>query len=338
MSTYPEISVLMSVYNGEKYLREAVDSILNQTFKDFEFIIINDGSIDNTKKKLELYKDKRIRLIHQGNIGLTKSLNKGIKLAKGKYIARMDADDICDKNRLSEQFSFMESNSEIAVCGTWVSIIGDSSDIWKYPLDHVHICCNQLFSNSIAHPSAIIRTTSLLESDLLYNEKLHRSQDYDFWVRIAKKYKLANIGKVLLQHRIHSLNLGTIHKKDQNDTADQIRKNQLENLGIKTSKENIELHSNISKEEYISSTEFIKTTQNWLEIIDKANEDKLIFDKKVLKKELAFRWWIICNNSSALGMVAYFSFWNCFLSKHIRLNLRQKIFFFIKCGIKYGRK
>jgi len=115
----PKVTVLMPVYNGEKYLNEAIDSILGQTFKDFKFLIINDGSTDGTADILKSYKDSRIKVTNnEKNIGLTKSLNKGLKMAKSEYIARMDADDISLPTRLQKQVEFMDSHPKVGVCGT----------------------------------------------------------------------------------------------------------------------------------------------------------------------------------------------------------------------------
>src|SRR6185295_3491651 len=125
--TPPQVSVLMSVYNGEKYLKEAMESILNQSFPDFEFLIFNDSSTDSGREIILSFNDPRIVLVdNEKNIGLTKSLNKGLSLAKGKYIARMDADDISDAGRLNEQVNYMEKNSDVAVCGSWVQFLNES--------------------------------------------------------------------------------------------------------------------------------------------------------------------------------------------------------------------
>ncbi|HAS7841575.1 TPA: glycosyltransferase family 2 protein, partial [Vibrio cholerae] len=133
----PKISVVMSVYNGEKYLGEAIDSILKQTFSDFEFIIINDGSTDKTLEIIKSYmkKDDRIVLVSRENKGLIVSLNEGLDLAKGQYIARMDADDISIKSRFEKQIEFLDSNPDIGVCGTWVEVFGENikSKKWKMP-------------------------------------------------------------------------------------------------------------------------------------------------------------------------------------------------------------
>src|ERR1017187_7276972 len=126
----PYITVLMPVYNAAPFLREAIDSILNQTFKNFELLIINDGSTDNCEEIILTYKDPRIRYIkNETNIKLISTLNKGIKLSKGKYIVRMDADDISFPDRIEKQVNYMETNPAIALCGTWFSSFGDRAGI-----------------------------------------------------------------------------------------------------------------------------------------------------------------------------------------------------------------
>lgn len=336
MTSKPLVSVFLSVYNGEQHLREAVESILNQTFRNFEFLIINDGSTDSTREILESYVDPRIKIFHQSNMGLTKSLNRGIELARGRYIARMDADDISDKERLEIQFEFMESNPRIAVCGTWTHIFGDVDNVWKYPGDHNAICCRQLFSNAIVHPSAMIRKSVLSGSRLTYNESLLRSQDYDLWVRISKKYELANLNKILLHRRINKLNVGIVHEKDQINTADMIRGKQLLDLGIDPSVEILALHSRIAQWKLECSIHFIENVLKWFEAIIKANSNTKTFDNASLKKELAFRWWTICRRSSKLGWKVFSTFWKSDFNKYIFLSMKQKIIFFIKCAIKHG--
>jgi glycosyltransferase involved in cell wall biosynthesis len=200
---HPKVSVIMSVYNGEKYLQEAVDSILNQTFTDFEFIIINDGSKDKTKEILESYSDPRIRLFHQKNIGLTKSLNRGLKHATGEYIARMDADDISMKNRFKKQVDFLNKNSNIGLIGTWASLIdndGKNFHNWTLPLEHNSILDRLSESNSFMHGSVMFRKHCV---DVVggYRQEFKYCQDYDLWIRIIEKYNAANIGEFLYKLR-----------------------------------------------------------------------------------------------------------------------------------------
>jgi glycosyltransferase involved in cell wall biosynthesis len=133
--SYPKVSVVMSVYNGEKYLCEAIDSILNQTFENFEFLIVNDGSTDRTLEILQSYRDPRIKVINnERNIGLTASLNKGLKIAKGEYVARMDADDVSFPHRLEQQKAFLDRNPRVAMVGSWAEVIdesGKTQETWR---------------------------------------------------------------------------------------------------------------------------------------------------------------------------------------------------------------
>jgi len=198
----------MSVYNGEKYLRQAIDSILTQTFLDFEFLIINDGSTDKSLEIIESYNDARIRLIDNGkNIGLIASLNKGIAAARGKYIARMDADDISLPSRLEEQYNFLEANTDIALCGSWAEIIDERGDVcgqYTYPpLDNRAIKKLLFWHNPFIHPTVMIRRDVFCEISP-YRASFKYIEDYELWSRVLSKFAGANIDKFLIKYRRHS--------------------------------------------------------------------------------------------------------------------------------------
>jgi len=209
MINEPIISVVMAVYNSEKYIREAVDSILNQTFRNFEFIIINDGSTDKTQEILESYNDPRIVLTHQKHMGLTKSLNKGIALAKGKYIARQDADDISLPDRLEKQIEFLELHKDISLIGTAAKIIdirGFYLKTIKYPTDHSSLRIAIKHSNHFWHGSVMFRKQNFFELGG-YQEILFTAQDYDLWLRFVEKFKVANLSDPLYKYRLNYLSL-----------------------------------------------------------------------------------------------------------------------------------
>ena len=186
-STSPKVTVLMPVYNGEQYLREAIDSILSQTFADFDFLIIDDGSTDLSEEIIKTYRDSRIGLVHNGkNRGLINTLNKGLDLSQGEFIARMDCDDISLPTRLQKQLLFMESNSHIGVCGTWVETIGDDpGHIFQYPTDPQKIQSQLLFDSPLAHPSVIMRRSLLDKFHLRYNPQYLHAEDWFFWQRCS---------------------------------------------------------------------------------------------------------------------------------------------------------
>ena len=207
----------MSVYNGEPYLQEAIESILNQTFEDFEFIIINDGSTDASQGIIDSFNDCRLVVIQQENIGLTKSLNKGLKIACGEYIARQDADDISLPYRFEKQVSFLNENPNIALLGTYCIDInhrGESVSRRKYPTTDEEIRDNLIKWNSFCHTSIMMRKEALKEVGG-YDEQFKYSQDYDLWFRIAERWNVANIPEYLVMKRFERKMLSITHFREQ---------------------------------------------------------------------------------------------------------------------------
>lgn len=225
----PKISVIMSVCNGERYLKEAIDSILNQSFLDFEFVIVDDGSNDRTPGILREYlaKDKRIRIItNVDNIGLTKSLNKAIRVANGKYLARMDADDIALPGRLGKQIEFMENNPEMGLLGTAYYEIDKQGKIIGskfFPLVDKELRKVLIKYNPFFHASVMFKKEPLQKTSL-YDENIIRAQDYDLWFRLAKNYKLANLAEPLMKRRYSKEMISFKNENEQLFWAQKARK------------------------------------------------------------------------------------------------------------------
>jgi glycosyltransferase involved in cell wall biosynthesis len=201
----PKISVILPVYNAQSYLRESIESILNQSFQDFELIIINDGSTDGSLSIMESYKDQRIRIINQSNAGLPISLNRAIASAKGEYLARQDADDISLPERLAKQVAYLDAHPQCALLGTWAQIVVEKT-LTDRSLSHPHmngdIQLKLLFFNCFVHSSVMIRKSALKISGLYPEEKeKFPPEDYDLWLRIAKHWEVANLPEMLLQYR-----------------------------------------------------------------------------------------------------------------------------------------
>lgn len=202
----PSVSVIMSVYNGERYLREAIESILRQDFRDFEFLIMNDGSTDNSASILWEYetKDPRVKVYNQENKGLNKSLNKLIAESSGRYLARMDADDISEPARLSIQVEYMERHPECAfVVGGSLVMDGDGTVInGKYLIDDDAKLRMILFSgerNPFTHGSIVFRKDHLLDIGIIY--RFRYSQDFDLLLRLASKHKIGSVEKIVYRYR-----------------------------------------------------------------------------------------------------------------------------------------
>ena len=207
MSTV-EISIIMAVYNEETYIKDSVKSILNQSFKNFELIIIDDGSIDGTTQIINSFNDSRIRLIkNEENLGLTKSLNRGLKVAEGKYIARMDADDIALPDRLKVQFNYLEKELDVGVLGGQAIQFYD--DNFKKVLKHKvtsfkEIKATLFCNNPMIHSTIMIRKSILVENNITYDETMKASQDYEMWIRLSSYTKIVNLSNILILYRLRN--------------------------------------------------------------------------------------------------------------------------------------
>ncbi|BDX39591.1 glycosyl transferase [Tenuifilaceae bacterium CYCD] len=233
------ISVIMSVFNEpEVWLRESIESILNQTFNNFEFIIINDNPDSETNKLiLNEYKEKdnRIAIINnEKNIGLTKSLNKGIDFAKGEYIVRMDADDYSFPYRLEFQYEFMQNNLNCVLCGSAAEFYYENKKNKKRKIyfltDYQNIKWAMVFKNPILHPTVIMRMSVVKQYNIKYNTEIKYSQDYDLWCKLINYGELRNLDRILIRYRISNLQISTSKRAEQDFYANAIRRNYLMSL------------------------------------------------------------------------------------------------------------
>lgn len=205
MSKFPKLSVIMSVYNGEDYLVESIESILNQTYRNFEFIIINDGSTDASETIISQFakKDTRIVYIKQKNNGLAKSLNLGINKAKGYYIARQDADDVSFPSRFQKQLAFLDQNPKTVLCGTWFIELNenDGSKKRKYPVSDIDLRRDIKYVNNFCHPSVIFSKKAFQNAGK-YDVTFSSSQDFELWIRLSEEGEIANVPEILVKKRI----------------------------------------------------------------------------------------------------------------------------------------
>ena len=214
----PMVTVLMPVYNGARYLRQSIESILDQTYKDFELLIIDDASTDASYKIIHSYHDPRIRIIkNTENMGLIRTLNQGLSLAKGDYIARQDQDDISYPMRLEKQVGYLNSHPEVVLLGTGINTIDHQSrNIKSYGFytasSEDAICWLLMFNNPFAHPSVMMRA-KIVRDIGGYDEHYVDCEDYDLFSRLARSYKTTNLKEVLLTYRCHSNSMNANRSK-----------------------------------------------------------------------------------------------------------------------------
>lgn len=307
----PKVSVIMSCYNSEKYIADCISSVLKQTFSDFEFIIIDDNSTDESLNIIESFDDNRIILIKNNtNVGLTQNLNKGIEISKGEYIARIDSDDVCFPDRFQTQIDFLEKNDDISVVGSnaimideYNKIVGITDETLK-PDDIRNKCYLQ---NPLLHPSVMMRKQFI--STNKYNELFKTCQDFELWVRTNKTYRFANIKKPLVFYRLNKMG------------ATRSAKNNIE--------KRISIISSILREE-----EFLSgVNEEDLEILV-----SISWNKKVADVE---KCWNIYNKISkndidkqfSLNLLMYFGFWFLVLKNRLDIaigGLAKRLRFYIR--------
>lgn len=286
----PLVSVIMPVYNGAAFIGDAIDSILIQDFIDFEFLIINDGSSDRTVEIIKSYTDKRIRLIDNfENKGLVSTLNEGLSLAAGEYIARMDCDDISFPSRLGRQVSFMDASPDVALCGTWAKS-ADSHRKWCLPVEHDEIVVNLLFNSTFIHSSVMIRRNFLIKHQLEYDRAFRHAEDYALWVKAGSLGRLANIPEVLLQYRVHDQQISGRFSAVQRATACKIRKQQLDQLAPGFTDTEEAVFHRIASGELKGCRSFLREELSVLEKLLRANEVSPQYDPKALETKLARLW------------------------------------------------
>lgn len=336
------VSVNMPVYNGERFLKQAIESILNQTYENWELIIINDCSTDNSLEIINRYNDPRIKIYsNETNKGIGFSRNKAIKHSSGKYIAILDCDDVMLENRLHEQVLFLEKKPAYKMVGSWVELInlnGESTgNSWQYTLND-ELINTELFFNNYFTQSAIMVEKSVAEN-FLYNERLAPAEDYMLWCQIAEKYAVHTIQKVLVKYRVHDTSISHTAKAVQNNAVKEIitynlRRLQLENL----SKNEIELHINllISNKEYIIANKLSEQALLWLYKLKVQNEKKYIFHRKHFNLKLKRIWNSYFNIETSykwgLNSIKYL-----FLGVNNQYNIKMKTLFIYK-AIRHALK
>ena len=287
------ISVVMTTYNAEiSILEEAVNSILNQSFKDFEFIIIDDGSDNGLRAYLESIKDERVKLIfNPDNIGITKSLNIGFKLAQGKYIARMDSDDVSVPTRLEKEYSYMEKHPNVFVCGSETAELANDAIMSGHrkkqrPINMEEYRVMLLFKNpGPIHPTTMFRHEPLLMHNIVYDERLIHAQDYGMCEVVSHYGKIHVLNDVLLYRRKHEKQISVARRELQINCDKMTQKKILSTLLGNVTDEEVSFHY-IHSSGYFANAVISPEVVVWYDRLIQENKDRNIYNHKYLKKHI----------------------------------------------------
>lgn len=297
MATSPAVTVLLPAYNAATWLQAALDSIFSQSFRDFELLVLDDGSVDDTAEILGRYRDPRMRVERQeANRGLVATLNRGIDLARGVYIARMDADDVAHRRRLELQVSFLERHHDVGICGTWFRTTHGSRRVSvRPPARHDDISAHLFFRSPFGHPTVVMRRAFLEKSGLRYDAAARHAEDFDLWVRARPWTRFANVPRFLLEYRSHEQQVSTEQIGAQKASADRIRLRQLALLMPEVSAEERALHLRVCDDRNtFGSARQLEAAGAWLHSLEKKNHVTKIFSPTSFGDALENIWYGCC--------------------------------------------
>ncbi len=306
MISDPRVTVLMPVYNAGPYLSEAIKSIVGQTFNNFEFLIVNDGSTDGSEQIIKdcIARDGRIRLAsNRREKGIVGALNTGLEEARGEYVARMDQDDVSLPERLQKQVKFMDMHPDIGVSGTWMETLGEGdSRLWfPFPVDHEHIKIALLFYTPLAHPTVIMRRSLLEKHGLRYEETFKNAEDYELWERCAHLFRLANIPEVLLLYRLHAASMSRTLSSEQAERAAKVRGRQLGRLGLEPTEDELAIYSRVFFGPF-GEADFANNAEAWLLKLVLANRSVRLYDPILFEREMYRIYFNVCLNCLPRGL------------------------------------
>lgn len=292
------VSVVLPAYNAGPYIAEAINSILNQTFTDFELIVVNDCSTDTTEQEILAIADSRIQYIKNAqNSGLIYNLNLSFSLAKGKYIVRMDADDISLPTRIAEQVGFMEANTKVGICGTWFESFGTQNTIAQYETENDAIKLRMLYQCHFCHPTVILRKSIIAENNLTYDRAFIHAEDYELWGRMAFMTGFANIGQVLLKYRIHGENVSQKHSDVQGENSGKVIQAIFKRLGIDVTLEAVAIWVRACYADFSLTANEIRTLENLMDFIVQENKRVKYVSQPALEDFISQKWYNLCYNN-----------------------------------------
>jgi glycosyltransferase involved in cell wall biosynthesis len=324
----PEVTVLMPNYNNAPFLDEAIKSIIGQSFKDFIFLIVDDGSTDESIQIIRKFTDPRIRLIEkEKNSGIVDALNIGLAQVDTKYIVRMDGDDISTPDRIKTLYDFMEKNEHIGVCGSQMKIFGTENAVTSYHTDPGMIKARLIFNNGVSHPASIFRSSILKKNNLFYRNIFPYMEDYDLFFRMKDHTEFANIDAVLFHYRLLSHNSTVKHKDSVMERYRNIYgKLILPSLNIEPTESNLEKHLEFFIKPGLTFS--MREYKRWTKLLISQNEKTKAFPQKALEELLKERWDVFFFKAVSMAFwktIAYFAITKKVTWKKISYFLKFKI-------------
>lgn len=314
VSHIPRVTVLMPIHNAARHVAEAVDSILGQDFRDFELLIIDDGSVDESVAVVQSFDDPRIRLErNKRNLGLVATLNRGLELARGEYVARMDGDDISLPGRLAAQVAFLDTHPLVGVCGTQVRTFGERTATLRLPTEPAAIQTQLLVNCCLAHPSVMLRKQLCLQHGLRYDAHYLHAEDWALWQRASFLFPLANLDQVLLEYRVSSSSVSSKHSTEQRATERRLVEENLARLGMNEKADHERFHHLIRNHE-AGTPRALAAVGDLLHRLVQANQEYQLYPEPAFTRFMAGFWRHCSSRSTLLGL----SCWRVYRRSRLR--------------------
>jgi hypothetical protein len=301
----PLITILMPIHNGAATLKEAMDSMLGQSLADFEFLIVDDASTDESAAIVQKCRDPRIRFIpSRERLKLSGALNLGLEQARGRYIARMDADDISLPRRLEIQARFMDQNPGIGLCGSWIRYFGAKNSVLERPLHHEDIRAFTLIDTPFAHPTVMFRRDVMEQHQLRFDGSYFPTEDFELWTRALRHFATANLPEVLLRYRAHGSSLTGSDWSTMDEQAVRVIRSQLLPLGIDPTPEALRFHRQLAMGRLNMSLPLLDQAEAWLLSLLEANRKTRHLSPEALEALLGEVWGRAALHTAKLGFEA----------------------------------
>lgn len=331
----PKVSVVLPVYNVAVHIQSTIESLLRQTFQDFELLVLDDYSTDDTVARVAAITDSRLHLIcNPKNLGRAGTDNAALAHVRGQYIAKMDGDDICYPERLAKQVAYLDAHPEVNIVGSFMQNFGASTYLNRYPAQPADTQVLTLFTLPTGNPSAMMRTSLFAELGMRYDDSLRQTEDYDFCARYIQQLRIATIQEPLVEYRVPH----QVRKKDilseRATVSDVVREQLLRTWGIPFTARELQVYNTIAMLERPGNDIALEEVDAWLRKLLRYNEQQPLFERAALQRGLAERWFETCYAQplGLLGSVRQFG--RSKLSTYFVPSVRQQLKFWVK-GFRY---
>jgi glycosyltransferase involved in cell wall biosynthesis len=334
----PCVTVVLPVYNVALYIEATIASILEQTFTDFELLVLDDCSTDDTAARVQSIRDPRLRFIQNPrNLGRAGTDNAALPHVRGQFIAKMDGDDLCHPERLARQVAFLESNPDVNVVGAWIQNFGASTYLNRYPVSPAAAQVLTLFTLATGNPAVMLRTSLFWDQGLAYDNALRQTEDYDFFARYVRELRVVSLPKALIQYRVLPYNNAakTNILAERATVSDEVRARLLTDWGLIYSARELQVYNTIATLERPLGDVSLAEVEAWLQRLIQFNDEQPLFEPTALRQGLGERWFEVCYTHSQPRLGSILKFKRSPLARYFSPSGRQWLKFLAKAMTRF---